>query len=194
MHGEHAHAAVGTGVEELAHPAETHVVAAAVGHGGRDQLGLAAVGGDVGGVGLGSFGGGHGGLGAGIGLVEAHDVVAATAEHGLDGGEPVAKHLAAPEHGDELDTRGQGAHGDHVPVVGPGDGAVAAQGLDGRGVVVGGTTLAGGALRDVHMGVLVGVGGSHSGGGEKAGGDELCEGDHCDETFFLFLCSSLKIL
>lgn len=198
VHGEHAHAAVGAGVEELAHPAETLVVAAAVGHGGRDQLGLAAVGRDVGRVGRGGFGRGHGGLGAGVGLVEAQDVAGAAgaAEHGLDGGEPVAEHLAAPEHGHELDAGGQAAGGDHVPVVGPGDGAVAAEGLDGRGVVVGGTTLAGGALRDVHMGVLVAVGDGHGGGGEEAGGDELGEGDHCDGTFFLLyflkLCANKR--
>lgn len=137
-------------------------------------------------------------MGAGVGLVEAQDVAGAAgaAEHGLDGGEPVAEHLAAPEHGHELDAGGQAAGGDHVPVVGPGDGAVAAEGLDGRGVVVGGTTLAGGALRDVHMGVLVAVGDGHGGGGEEAGGDELGEGDHCDGTFFLLyflkLCANKR--
>lgn len=85
VHGEGADAAVGAGLQESVHPVQAFAGRTAVGDTGGNQLGLAAVGGDVLLVGLRGLGGGHGGLGAVVGLVEAQNVLAAAGKRRLDG-------------------------------------------------------------------------------------------------------------
>lgn len=85
---------------------------------------------------------GHGGLVGEVGLVEAHDILAAAAEeHGFDVGHEVGDGLGAPEHGNELDAVREGAAGGRGPVVGPGDGAVYVEVVHGVDIGVCGTAL-----------------------------------------------------
>ena len=113
--------ASGACVHELLHPVQTLARGVATGHGGADESGLAGVRGDVFFVCLDGVGGVHGGLGRDVGFVEAEDVLATTGKSGLNGRAPSAEHLAAPEHGNVLDTVWDGSVSSHVPVICPGD-------------------------------------------------------------------------
>ena len=172
VNGHTGDAAAGAGVHEGVHPAETLAVVGGGARGGSDELGLTRVGGDVRLVVVGGIRRAHVGLGGNIGLVEAHDVVATAGEDSLDGANPAAEVPSTPEHGDELDTVGQGAGERTSPVVGPGNGVAGAQGRHGGDVVVGSTALAGGGA----LGLL--HGGGDGRGGDEAGSEQLSEGDH----------------
>lgn len=73
---------------------------------------------------------GHVGLGREIGLVEAEDVGGAVVDGGVDVVGPFREVQlgGAPEHGDEVHGRGDGAAGLGVPVVGPADGGAFEEG------------------------------------------------------------------
>lgn len=166
--------AVGACVHERLQPVEALAGAPAVGNRRTEEGGFAGVGGDILVVRVGGVGGRHAGLAVVVGLVEAQDVFATAGEGGLDGRPPAAEHLATPEHGDELDTLGDKAHGKHVPVEGPGDSM--RDRLNQGHIVVGSTTLVVGALG---VSVVFGMRGSQSGGCHEAGGDQFGEADHC---------------
>lgn len=187
--GDAARAAVG---HELLEPAESLAGVGGGGHGGGNQLGGAGVRGDVLLVVAGSLGGRHVSLGGHVGLVEAHDVVAARGQQGLDAGQPAAEELGTPEHGDVVDAGGEIAIQGESPVVGPADGAGGGKRRDGGNVVVcsaalGGSTL----LHSVQAAVHV-VGRGQGRGGHQAGREQVGERDHfCRFCVGFFFCCGL---